>query len=323
MLSIYSVPEALEFLKAKTGEDWSDSKLFDTVCKLHLTLRAAAPHDAMTEIRVFENGKFAVKDFGGGLLASRMGWRMAVLHPVHVAQVWQTGTTETIHSVGNGGPQGEIEEIHMLGIEHAGKTKEHWWFTKPVAVTRETVRVTPWALNYILSHMDRSQDAGQATAAGYESLAAAAPMQEVAVIAPLAPPAPAHDYAHHPQTNAAVEIQPSPPQPAPLPTKVIGELFDRIEFTKDRWIKNIGTAAWLSGARRARGERGGASATWCPLAVATAIHSRMKSATPQERRNRQKVLNALNSRFNANPVLSPWLNAWNGHYSMFSDRDEG
>jgi hypothetical protein len=153
MLSIYSVPEALEFLKAKTGEDWSDSKLFDTVCKLHLTLRAAAPHDAMTEIRVFENGKFAVKDFGGGLLASRMGWRMAVLHPVHVAQVWQTGNTETIHSVGNGGPQGEVEEIHMLGADQVGKKTEHWWFTKPVAVTLDMVRVTPWTLNHILNEL--------------------------------------------------------------------------------------------------------------------------------------------------------------------------
>jgi len=119
----------------------------------------------------------------------------------------------------------------------------------------------------------------------------------------------------------AVDVMPT--EPEPLPTQTIATVFDGIEFSQERWIKNIGSAKWLQPANRGKGEQGGAPATWCPLTVATAIHSRMKSATPQERREKQKALNALNSRFKINPVLSPWLDAWNDHYSMFSDADEG
>lgn len=150
MLSVYTVPEALEWLKKNTGQPWSESKLFDAACKMHLTMRAVPPRDAETEIHVFQNGKFAVKDFGDGVLATRMGWRMAVLHPAHIVQVWQTGETETRNSVGDGVPQGEVEKLSMPATGQDREEIERWFFTSPVKVTRKMVRVTQWVLNRIL-----------------------------------------------------------------------------------------------------------------------------------------------------------------------------
>jgi hypothetical protein len=150
MLSIFTIPEALSWLHKKTGREWIDSEIFNSVCRLHLTLRAAPPSDATTEIRVFKSGAgLIVKDFGEGLLAADMGWRMAVLHPADVELIWQTGETETIHAIDGSGPQGEAERLLNPAGESASGVTGHWFFTKPVRVTRDMVRATDWVLNRI------------------------------------------------------------------------------------------------------------------------------------------------------------------------------
>lgn len=145
MLSIYTLPEAVAWLSEQTGSDWSESALFDAVCKLHLTLRAAPPLDANAEIHTRLG---TVKDFGEGILATSMGWRFAVLHPVQVQQVWQVGETEASDAVDDSGAHGEVEETLKLGAP--GAKTERWFFTEPVRVTRDMVRITPWTLTYII-----------------------------------------------------------------------------------------------------------------------------------------------------------------------------
>lgn len=124
------------------------------------------------------------------------------------------------------------------------------------------------------------------------------------------------------QTETEYIMEPEAMQPDPLPTKAIGELFDGIEFTQHRWIKNIGTAAWLEDANMGKGERGGASATWCPLTVARLVYARQKDASMTEAKSKRKTLDALNSRFRTNPVLKPWKDAWDDYYSIFTDTGE-
>lgn len=63
---------------------------------------------------------------------------------------------------------------------------------------------------------------------------------------------------------------------APLPTPVIAALFGKdgddggIKWSDDQWKKNLadGRVRWLSECRAARGEVGGAPATWWPLLIA-------------------------------------------------------
>lgn len=125
----------------------------------------------------------------------------------------------------------------------------------------------------------------------------------------------------HGTESAAIEAS-EITQLDPLPTKTIGELFDGIEFTKERWIKNIGTTAWLKDANRGKGAPGVASSTWCPLTVARLVCARLKDATDAETKAKKRTVDALNNRFRTNPVLRPWKDAWDDYYCTFSDGGE-
>jgi hypothetical protein len=165
MQSVFKLPEALLWLNGKTGRDWSDLELFDAVCKLHLTLRAAPPIGANTKIHEWVNGGLIAKDFGDGFSPS-MGWRMAVLHPADVQILWMTGEVETSSAVNDSGVNGETEELLKRGAAFVGSQIERWCFTKPVRVTRDTVHVTQWTLEQMLEfYRDITQEAQPAQAA--------------------------------------------------------------------------------------------------------------------------------------------------------------
>ncbi|MDC8770649.1 hypothetical protein [Roseateles albus] len=152
MKSVFKLPEALVWLSDKTGREWSDSELFEVVCKLHLTLRAAPPRDAKTKVHECVNGEGVIeKDFGIGYFPS-MGWRMAVVHPSDVQILWMTGEAETQSAVNDSGVNGPTEELLKQGADFVGSQIERWFFTKPVRVTRDTVYATKWTLEQILEY---------------------------------------------------------------------------------------------------------------------------------------------------------------------------
>lgn len=102
-----------------------------------------------------------------------------------------------------------------------------------------------------------------------------------------------------------------------LPTTTIAQIFDGLPFPAKRWSSNLSAAKWLLPANRGKGERGGAPAMWCPLTIAQLVCEREKDA-----RTKQKTLKSLNSRFRINPVLSPWKDAWDDYFGMFTEHGE-
>ncbi|GKT16236.1 hypothetical protein AVHY2522_10945 [Acidovorax sp. SUPP2522] len=118
MLKLYTVPEALAELTTSTGRPWTESMLFDTALRLNLTLRAAPPRSTTVS-----RWRFVI---GEGLVTKARGlpWTLAMLYPQNIAEVWQTGETEVMHSA-----QQPMEEGDLL------------WFETAVVVQRQDVRV--------------------------------------------------------------------------------------------------------------------------------------------------------------------------------------
>lgn len=103
-----------------------------------------------------------------------------------------------------------------------------------------------------------------------------------------------------------------------MTTREIGAVFDGLPYKAVEWPKRVNGdsgSKWLRGARLSLGAKGGASAMWCPLRVAQAIHERAGKA------DKAKTLKTLNNRFKKNPALNPWKDAWDDFYSTFSDTD--
>jgi hypothetical protein len=103
----------------------------------------------------------------------------------------------------------------------------------------------------------------------------------------------------------------------PLTTSAIAQLFDGLPFATNRWPRNLSTTKWLKSAMRGQGERGGASATWCPLTIAQLVYGHEKDI-----RAKQKTFETLNSRFRTNPILKPWKDAWDDFYGTFTEPGE-
>jgi hypothetical protein len=100
-----------------------------------------------------------------------------------------------------------------------------------------------------------------------------------------------------------------------MTTREIGAVFYDLPFKQENWPKRVTSAKWLHVARLALGAKGGASAMWCPLKVAQAIHNKAAKAA------KARTLKTLNNRFQSNPTLKPWRGAWDEFHSIFSDSD--
>jgi hypothetical protein len=102
-----------------------------------------------------------------------------------------------------------------------------------------------------------------------------------------------------------------------LLTKEIAVTFDGVNgWSADRWPKNLSGSHWLHPARKARGTAGGASAVWDPLVLAQLIHGETNGDKAKE-----QVMKAFHSRFNRNPVLIPWRDAFNEYFATHCTSD--
>lgn len=131
MLTISTIPEALAELGKQTGRTWTDSELFDVASANAINLHAAPPITAETTIQEFviSEGLRERHRLRPGSAA------LAVLFPWQVGQLWISGKTETTHP--------SDHDSRMEGQYH--------WFTEPVRVTREQVRIKAETLQKILT----------------------------------------------------------------------------------------------------------------------------------------------------------------------------
>ncbi len=138
MLTISTIPEALAELAEQTGRAWTDSELFDMAANHGIELHAAPPITAQTTIQKFVIGEGLVEKFRSGPGHSRL----AVLFPWQVGQLWLSGETMARHTEKHDEIEGEYQ-----------------WFTEPVRVTREQVRIKAATLENILSIWRKEQPA--------------------------------------------------------------------------------------------------------------------------------------------------------------------
>ena len=129
MLTISTIPEALAELEKLTGRAWTDSELFDMAANYGINLHAAPPITAESAVYEFVEGE-------GIRVKSRLPpghATLAVIFPWQVAQLWVSGETKTTHP---------SDHDRMEGQFH--------WFTEPVKVTREQVRIYGGTLRQIV-----------------------------------------------------------------------------------------------------------------------------------------------------------------------------
>lgn len=137
MLTISTIPEALAELEKHTGRVWIDSELFDVATTRGIELHAAPPITAQTTIQEFVIGEGLKEKF-----RSRPGHAvLAVLFPWQVQQLWISGETATIHP-------------NETKMETEG---EYHFFTEPVRVSREQVRIKAHSLGKILDAWSKAQ----------------------------------------------------------------------------------------------------------------------------------------------------------------------
>ena len=124
-LAYSTIAEARAWLEERTGQPWSENELLDAASRYRVTLHAAPPITASAQVMELD------PDNPGALRVKRrdLGWRMATLSPVHIGQIMHCGVTETIHAFGLPVLEGEFP-----------------FFSEPVMVTREQVRVSELAL---------------------------------------------------------------------------------------------------------------------------------------------------------------------------------
>ena len=116
---------------------------------------------------------------------------------------------------------------------------------------------------------------------------------------------------HEPKATSS-EIAPIL-QTKSITSKQVALLFDSLPYSAENWPKRLSGTKWLKPANIALGEVGGITGLWCPLILARLVHGRIKG------REKQKTLEALNTRFKRNTALHPWRDAWNEHYALFTD----
>lgn len=119
--------EALVLLTATTGHRWKQYEFFYLVTHCGLRLHATAPRDARTLIHQLESHKEA-KSMAG---VAHVG--LAVIFPQQIRELWTAGSTQT---------------EHPARFDHGQSTME--WFTEPVTVTLESVRILHSTLKEII-----------------------------------------------------------------------------------------------------------------------------------------------------------------------------
>jgi len=150
MLTISTIPEALAELAKQTGRAWTDSELLDLAANLGIELHAAPPITAQTTIQKFVIGEGLVEKFRSGPGHARL----AVLFPWQVGQLWLSGETLARHTERHDEIEGEYQ-----------------WFTEPVRVTREQVRIKAATLEKILTIWRKEQPAPATDTATSEPVA--------------------------------------------------------------------------------------------------------------------------------------------------------
>lgn len=125
-LKYSTLAESLAWLRLATGRDWTENELLDAATSRRITLHAAPPITANANLCELDLSRDAPAPFR---VKCRLGWRMALLYPLHVAQIMHAGETETVHAAG------EVQEPH-----------EHIYFSEPFRAQREHVRVAQSAL---------------------------------------------------------------------------------------------------------------------------------------------------------------------------------
>lgn len=102
-----------------------------------------------------------------------------------------------------------------------------------------------------------------------------------------------------------------------ITTSQVAAIFDGLPYTAENWPKRLSDTKWLKPAQVALGAAGGATSLWCPATLAQLIHGKQQGTT------KQKTLEALNKKFKNTQELASWRTAWNEHYGMFNDADDG
>lgn len=130
MLTSFKLAEALAWLTQHSGHTWTESELFSMCTRRGIPLHAAPPLEARCAVLEMAPGAP-----GGMREAMHLGWRKAILHPIHVGQLWQVGETE---------PAPVWEPMHDAD---AGR-----WavFDPPVRVTREHLAIKRDTLRKVL-----------------------------------------------------------------------------------------------------------------------------------------------------------------------------
>jgi hypothetical protein len=145
MLTISTIPEALAELEKLTGRAWTDSELFDMAANYGINLHAAPPITAESAVYEFVEGE-------GIRVKCRLPpghATLAVIFPWQVAQLWVSGETRTVHR-----------------SDHDRFKDEFLWFTKPVKVTREQVRIKGDALEAIVARWRHAQERNESDSSG-------------------------------------------------------------------------------------------------------------------------------------------------------------
>lgn len=134
--------------------------------------------------------------------------------------------------------------------------------------------------------------------------------------APELTPTPQPEPAHPLPLSQAVSVvaESAPDFDNCLPTPQVATLFDGLPFSADRWRKNLSGNKWLQPAKRSAGEQGGASAMWCPLALAQLVHARATGV-----KEKATTLKKLNSLFNRNDLLAPHRDAWREFFQLMNN----
>lgn len=101
-----------------------------------------------------------------------------------------------------------------------------------------------------------------------------------------------------------------------ITTAQVAAFFDALPYTAENWPKRLSDTQWPKDALVSLGAAGGPPSRWNPAKLAQLIHSKERGTA------KHKTLEALNRKFNSNPVLEPWRSDWNEHYAMFNDADE-
>ena len=279
MLSISTLPEALAELEKQTGRVWTDSELFDLVTKYAIELHAAPPITARTTHQKFVISVGMVETF-----RSPPGHTLfAVLFPWQVGQLWLSGETLVTHTDRYNETEGEVK-----------------WFTEPVRVTRDQVRIKAATLQKMLAVWNQAQ-AGR-WIENDKKPGSKKYQHGPEWMFPTEQSAPAQNT----ETPATVDsvgalAAPTNAGPAALNTRAMADCFAGLHWGGEHWIKKLGDKPlWLAECLVLNRGRGEGMRQWNPVLIGAYLvrkdHVEVKS---------------VRAKFQTMTALKPWLDAWN------------